>query len=263
VFTPLNAAHRHSRDGHSAHSTQSGAHYTLERRARALSTTRRRYGSRTPYVGSEVFVTLSDPQGSAMPSSQRQLAVQALCTNRDLPLLLGLGRGGNDFSLLRDDLPVSGVRCITGPTTPRSTPVDTDHAEQAFRLIAHLAPSYLSLCQQDGGADRLRGLLGLYAQLGDPMLQRQVSGIRSITAAPKERVFSGAGPRAIIRGVEVSLTCEERAFSGHGVFTLASVLAAFFAKHAAINSFTDMVLHTEERGEVYRWPMTADLRHAS
>jgi type VI secretion system protein ImpG len=256
VFTPLNAAHRHT------HDAASGAHYTLERRARALSTTRRRYGSRTPYVGSEVFVTLSDPKGNHLPSSQRQLAVQALCTNRDLPLLLGLGRGGNDFSLL-GEFPVSSARCITGPTTPRSTPVDSDHADQAFRLIAHLAPSYLSLCQQDGSAERLRGLLGLYAQLGDPMLQRHVSGIRAITAAPKERVFAGAGPRTMIRGLEVSLTCEERAFSGHGVFTLASVLAAFFAKHAGINSFTDTVLHTEERGEVYRWPMMADLRHAS
>jgi type VI secretion system protein ImpG len=103
----------------------------------------------------------------------------------------------------------------------------------------------------------------LYAQLGDPILQRQVSGIRAISATPTERVFAGAGPRTMIRGLEVALMCEERAFSGHGVFTLASVLAAFFAKHAAINSFTDTVLHTEERGEVYRWPMTADLRHAS
>jgi len=41
------------------------------------------------------------------------------------------------------------------------------------------------------------------------------------------------------------------------------VLAAFFAKHAAINSFTEMVLSTEERGEVHRWPMMAELRHAS
>jgi type VI secretion system protein ImpG len=45
------------------------------------------------------------------------------------------------------------------------------------------------------------------------------------------------------------------------VFTLASVLAAFFAKHAAINSFTETVLSTRERGEVYRWPTTAGLRH--
>ncbi|HET8935608.1 MAG TPA: type VI secretion system baseplate subunit TssF [Polyangiales bacterium] len=258
VFTPLNAARRGA--------AQSSAHYTLERRARALSQTRRQYGSRTPYIGSEVFLTLSDPSAGPEQSDRRQLAVHALCTNRDLPLLLGLGRGGNDFSWSRE-LPLSAARCIVGPTTPRSTPADNDSYDQAFRLISHLAPNYLSMAEPSGSADTLRGLLSLYAQLGDPILQRQLSGIRSLSATPiqRTRTATGAasGQREVMRGLEVSLSCEERAFSGHGVFTLASVLAAFFAKHAAINSFTETVLCTAERGEVYRWPMTAELRHAS
>jgi type VI secretion system protein ImpG len=260
VFTPLSAARRGD--------AQTAAHYTVERRARALSLTRKRYGSRTPYVGSELFITLSDPLALATeaPLQRRQLGVHALCTNRDLPLLLGLGRGGNDFSW-DESIPVTSARCITGPTTPRSAPAEGDPHDQAFRLISHLAPSYLSLCDDGGGAQTLRALMGLYAQLGDPILQRQVLGIRGLRATPIQRVQSGtgagAGQRVVVRGVEVSLHCEERAFSGHGVFTLASVLAAFFAKHAAINSFTETVLSTEERGEVYRWPMMAELRHAS
>jgi type VI secretion system protein ImpG len=258
VFTPLNAA----RPGEARVS----AHYTVERRARALSMSRKRYGSRTPYVGSEVFLTLTDPQSSAVRSDRRQLAVHALCTNRDLPLLLDLGRGGNDFKW-EGDLPIKSARCITGPSSPRCALAEGDPHEQAFRLINHLTPNYLSLCEPGGGAQTLQGLLALYAQLGDPMLQRQVSGIRGLSATPIQRVQSGtgagAGQRVVVRGIEVSLDCDERAFSGHGVFTLANVLAAFFAKHAAINSFTETVLSTEERGEVYRWPMTAELRHAS
>lgn len=263
VYTPLNASRRSSVHSGSAHSS---AHYTLERRARALSMTRRRFGSRTPYIGSEVFLTLTDPDGARERGDRRQLAVHALCTNRDLPLLLGLGRGGNDFSC-SSELPLSAARCIAGPSTPRCTPVDNDTQEQALRLIAHLAPNYLSLAEPGGSAETLRGLLSLYAQLGDPVLQRQVSGVRSLSATPIQRTrpATGAvsGQREVMRGVELSLRCEERAFSGHGVFTLASVLAAFFAQHAAINSFTETVLSTAERGEVYRWPMTADLRHAS
>ena len=258
VFTPLSGARRV--DAHTA------AQYTFERRARALSMTRRRYGSRTPYVGSEVFITLSDPQAGPQSDQRRQLGVHALCTNRDLPLLLGLGRGGNDFGWA-EPIPVTAARCITGPSSPRSTSAEGDPHEQAFRLITHLAPSYLSLSDDGGSAQTLRALLGLYAQLGDPMLQRQVLGVRGLRATPIQRVQSGtgagAGQRVVVRGVELSLHCEERAFSGHGVFVLASVLAAFFAKHAAINSFTETVLSTEERGEVYRWPMMAELRHAS
>lgn len=256
VFTSMNAVRQR------ADQNSTAAHYSMERRARVVSAQQRRYGSRTPYVGSEVFLTLSDPSGEALLEHEpRQLGVHALCSNRDLPLLLGLGRGGNDFTF-RSEAPIGAVRCITGPTAPRSLPLDMNN-DSAWRLVSHLSTNYLSLAEQEAGADRLRELLVLYAQLGDPLLQRQVEGLRGICAAPARRLHTGPGPRTSVRGLEVSLSFEERAFSGHGVFTLASVLAAFFAKHAAINSFTETVLTTEERGEVYRWPMMADLRHAS
>ena len=181
-----------------------------------------------------------------------------MCTNRDLPLLLALGQGGNDFDV-RGRLPCTVVRCIAGPSMPRATLVDDD---TAWRLISHLSLNYLSLCQEAGGAEAVREMLALYAQLGDPVLHRQVEGLRGISAVPVTRALSGTGPRSFARGLEVQLQCDEQPFSGHGVFTLASVLSAFFAKHASINSFTETVLSTRERGEVYRWPTTAGLRHA-
>lgn len=235
------------------------AHYTLERRARVVSFQARQNGTRTPYSGSEVFLTLVEPRGgvsAGFRAGMRQLGVQALCTNRDLPLLLSLGQGGNDFDL-RTSLPCDMVRCVAGPTSPRATPVDGD---MAWRLISHLSLNYLSLCQESGGAEAVREMLALYAQLGDPMLHRQVEGLRGIRSAPVVRPLPGPGPRSFVRGLLVQLECEEQAFSGHGVFTLASVLSAFFAKHASINSFTETVLSTRERGEVYRWPTTAGLR---
>lgn len=238
------------------------AHYALERRPRLASFQQKRRGTRTPYAGSELFLTLTEAGGPTTHGTARQLGVEALCTNRDLPLLLAIGtgaEGGDDFQL-QSAAPVAAVRCIAGPTPPRAASLDGD---VAWRLISQLSLNYLSLCQEDGSADGVREMLALHAQLGDPSLLRQVAGIRGVSATSVVRPMPAnhAGARGFARGLAVTLDCEEQAFTGHGVFTLASVLSRFFAKHAAINSFTETVLATRERGEVYRWPTQPGLRH--
>jgi type VI secretion system protein ImpG len=39
------------------------------------------------------------------------------------------------------------------------------------------------------------------------------------------------------------------------------VLAQFFARYVSINSFTETVIKTLDRGEVMRWPMMIGRRH--
>jgi type VI secretion system protein ImpG len=236
------------------------SHYSVQRRPRMLSSQQRRNGSRSIYAGSELFLTLVDGEQASHAGDLRQLGVTALCTNRDLPMLLTLGQGGNDF-VVQSGAPVDAVRCIAGPSAPRPAALDGD---VAWRLISHLSLNYLSLC--DGGRGKaiepLREMLSLYAELGDPQLRPQVEGLSSVSSTPVTRPLPGAGALSFGRGIEVSLECDERAFQGSGVFTLASVLSQFFAKYASINSFTETVLRTRERGEVFRWPTTAGLRPA-
>ena len=61
------------------------------------------------------------------------------------------------------------------------------------------------------------------------------------------------GPTTFGRGMEVTLTCDEAAFEGSGVFLLGAVLERFFAKYVSLNSFTETVLRTTQRGEIMRW----------
>jgi type VI secretion system protein ImpG len=68
------------------------------------------------------------------------------------------------------------------------------------------------------------------------------------------------GPTTFGRGLEISLTCDEGAFEGSGVFLLGAVLERFFAKYVSINSFTETVLRTVQRGEIMRWPARTGLR---
>jgi type VI secretion system protein ImpG len=52
----------------------------------------------------------------------------------------------------------------------------------------------------------------------------------------------------------VTVTCDESAFAGFGVFLAGAVLAQFFARYVSINSFTETLVTTTSRGEVMRWP---------
>jgi type VI secretion system protein ImpG len=42
-------------------------------------------------------------------------------------------------------------------------------------------------------------------------------------------------------------------FQGSSAFLVASVLEQFFARHAAINSFTQLTLRSQQRGLVKTW----------
>jgi type VI secretion system protein ImpG len=157
---------------------------------------------------------------------------------------------------------MKAVRVVAGPTEPEEARAGASRV--AWQLINHLSLNYLSLVDRDEkeGAAALRQMLALYADTGEPAVRRQIEGVRSIASRPITRRLPGPGPMAFGRGLEIALTCEESAFEGTGVFLLAAVLERFFARYVSINSFTETVLHTVERGEVKRWPARPGKRHA-
>jgi type VI secretion system protein ImpG len=235
-----------------------GAYYSVRRTPRILPAKQRRTGGRTNYVGSEVYISLVDAHEAPYRASLRQLSVRALCTNRDLPLLLPIGKGRTDFTV-EIGAPVESIRCVVGPTTMKPSRA---HGDLAWRLISHLSLNYLSIVDSHGaGAAALRELLLLYADPGDAATAKQIDGVKSIGSIPVIRRLPGSGQTAIARGLEVSVTLDEMAFQGSGIFVLGMVLAEFFRKYVTINSFTETVIKTADRGEVTRWPMKIGRRH--
>jgi type VI secretion system protein ImpG len=231
-------------------------YFTLRREPRALSEGQRRNGTRTAYVGSEVFLSLVDPQEAPYSSRVRQLAVELLATNRDLPLLMPVGHD-TDFSLAVS-APVEGVRCLRGPTRPRSAVPD---GGMGWRLINHLSLSYLAVTDRDEaqGAVALRELLELYADLvdadvADAVSRRQARGVRRVAVAPRTRRLPVRGPIVFARGLEVRVTVDEAAFAGGSAFLLGAVLEQLFGRLASMNTFTELALVSETRGEIKRWP---------
>jgi type VI secretion system protein ImpG len=122
--------------------------------------------------------------------------------------------------------------------------------------------NYLSLVDTDAeeGAAALRQMLMLYGDRSNAQIQRQIQGLKSITTTPiirRATTFSKTirpTPISFGRGLEVVVEFEEAAFEGSSVSLLGAVLEEFFSKYVSLNSFTETVIKTIERGEIKRWP---------
>jgi type VI secretion system protein ImpG len=240
-FTPLYAAFHTEEPGRNAY-------YALQREPRLLSQAQHRDGPRSSYIGTEVFISIVDPSEAPYSGDLQQLGLRALCSNRDLPLLMPLGGGSTDLTL---DMtaPVASVRVIKGPSRPLAANGD---ANIAWRFINQLSLNHLSLIDADAaqGAAALREALRLYAHGGDPALHKQIDGVRSVRASPVVRRLPMPGPITFGRGIEIELEVDELAFQGSSAFLLGCVLERYFARHVSINGFTQTSVTSATRGRI-------------
>ncbi len=237
----------------------SSKYYTLRRTQRQLSGKQRRKGPRTSYVGSEVYLSIVDANEAPYSSDLSQLDLRVLCTNRDLPITMPVGKSHTDFTL-EAGAPVRSIRCVAGPTEPKPS-FAASAGERSWRLISQLSLNYLSIVDGQGkGAAALREMLSLYQEAFETDTVRHSEGLVAVDAKPIVQRLSQRGPLTFGRGLEITVTCDESRFEGSGVFLLGAILSDFFSKYVSINSFTQTVLRTLERGEVMRWPINIGRR---
>jgi type VI secretion system protein ImpG len=249
----------YSADDYTAAGENHEAYYAVRRRLRQRSENQKLRGTRTSYLGADIFLTLVDRKEAPYPGSLEQLAVRALCTNRDLPLMLQTGIGPSDFEMT-DGGPVDAIKAISAISTPKSSPATDGSA--AWRLISHLSLNYLSMDDADRGsaAAAIRELLGIYTPKGDRNLAKQLEGIAGMESRPIVRRMADEVLSTAVRGLEVKVTFDESYFEGTGVYVLGAVLDHFFAKYVSLNSFTETVINSTERGEIARWPAKSGRR---
>jgi type VI secretion system protein ImpG len=203
-------------------------------------------------------------------ASAIELSVRALCSNRHLTEHLPVGQGGADFRLL-DDVSLDLV-CVAGPTRPREPVISQmrTRGEVAsvgtitWRLINMLSLNYLGIVERGAGknAAALREMLALFADFVEDATERKIRGIRGVESRPivrrmRERAGSGAA-----RGQQITVSLDEKAFEGSGVFLLGAVLERFFSDYSGFNYFTQTVISTTERGEIMRWPARMGTRRS-
>ncbi|MBR9862005.1 MAG: type VI secretion system baseplate subunit TssF [Rhodobacteraceae bacterium] len=242
----------YSADDYTAAGENHEAYYAMRRRFRQRSENQKLKGTRTSYLGTDVFLSLVDRSEAPYSGKLEQLAIRALCTNRDLPMLLQTGGGGSDFDMT-DGGPVDGIRAVSPISAPKSSLAVDGSA--AWRLISHLSLNYLSMDDADRGsaAAGLRELLGIYTPKGDRNLAKQLEGIAGVESRPIVRRMADEVLSTAVRGLEVKVTFDESYFEGTGVYLLGAVLEQFFASYVSLNSFTETVISGTERGEIARW----------
>ncbi|MCP4002159.1 MAG: type VI secretion system baseplate subunit TssF, partial [Gammaproteobacteria bacterium] len=236
----------------SVSATDNSGYYTVRRQpAMAGSTSSAKHGLRSDYHGSEMYLALVDANEAPYRSDLKQLGALVLCTNRDLPQYISPGQGKTDFTL-EINAPVNSARCIAGPTAPKAS---YPEGEYCWRLINHLSTNYLTLQDNDQGAEALRQLLSLYGDFSEAGLQQEIEGLVSVSSRHVVRRLPVEGPMAFGRGVEITLSLDESFYKGSSAFLFSGVMERFLRKYASINSFTQTVVKTRERGEIMRWPM--------
>jgi type VI secretion system protein ImpG len=225
-------------------------YYTVRREPRLVGAAEARRGSRSSYIGTEVFLAIVDPEEAPFSVDLRQLSLDVRCTNRDLPLQLATG-GASDL-VLDIAAPVASIRVVSGPSRPRAPLAD---GAVAWRAINHLSLNYLSLVDAapGDGAAMLRDLLRLYAPDAHAPARKQVDGLRAVHVSRVVRRLPAAGPLAFGRGLQIAIDIDELAFAGASAYLLGAVLADFLARHVSINSFTETSLRTAHRGVIGRW----------
>lgn len=243
VFRPLYETRNEDAGNH-------GRYFSVRREARLPSDNARRYGSRMPYVGSEVFVSLVDQHQAPYAESLKSLSITALLTNRDLPGLVP--RNGVSDLRLDGGVPVSGIGLVRAPSTPRPP---FAQKELSWRLIRQLGFNHLPLLDlpQREGALALRDMLRLFVDPGDGPALRQIDSLVASSLSPVTRRLPGKRPLLYGRGVECTLTVDEAGFSGSSPYLFGLVLERYLARHVSLNVFTETVLVSTQRGTVARW----------
>jgi len=236
---------------------EDSAFYAVLRRSRLLSSQQHSSGARSGYLGQEVFISLVDAEEAPYSTTLAQLGVNTMCSNRDLPMQIPLGQKNGDFTL-RVNAPIEIIRCVAGPTRPKSQVTTGDYV---WRIINHLSLNFLSLIDEDQeeGAAALRELLQLYSK-GDVVGERQINGLLAVTAKAVTRRLPIPGPISFGRGLEITLVFDETAFEAGGMYLFGSILNEFFRKYVSINHLTETVVITDSKREVARWPVKAGLR---
>ncbi|NIF28994.1 type VI secretion system baseplate subunit TssF [Pantoea sp. Tr-811] len=175
-------------------------------------------------------------------------SIDLTCTNRDLPLALGIG----DIDVIDEKTPpLATYRNIRVPTRPCRPVLD---GQLQWALISNMSLNYLSLLS----TDPLKAVIRAYDFTALHDLQqarttgKRLDGLRDIKTTPMDWLIKGQP----IRGLHTQLKLDQDAFLCEGdLYLFSCVFAHFFALYASINSFHQLEVINTTNNERYTWPI--------
>lgn len=226
-------------------------HEMEDRRQRAFWHARRVPTERSDLPGTDLLLSFHDLDLNPARPATRTVFARTLCTNRRLAEQLPAGA-----SLVTEAVaPLARVVALHNPTPQLDPP---SGGQAAWRLISHLSLNHLSFGAGEDGVRALREILRLYGSYDDAAAQNQIAGIRELSVRRITRRLGEDAWRGFCRGHEIQLVIDEAAYGGTSPLLLTSVLSCFFSLYTSVNSFTQLVVRSQQREGIWmRWPARA------
>lgn len=194
----------------------------------------------------DTYISLVAEDDGELPQSAT-ISMDLMCTNRMLPLQLGVGDICRSTDTGDTAIPFRNIIPVTPPFAP---PLEGD---TLWRLLSNMSLNYLPLTN----VNALRGIVATYdfRALHDSrrarVQERILDGMTAIRLKETDRIHEGLP----LRGAVTELTLRQRSFSCEGdMFLFASALNEFLALYATVNSFHQLIVREEKSGERYIWP---------
>ncbi|MFX1674593.1 type VI secretion system baseplate subunit TssF [Paraburkholderia sp. A2WS-5] len=202
------------------------------------------------HPGYETSLILLRENGQTAEQWPEQIEIDVTCTNRDFPARMEIGGPPGD---LRDEKGAAGSR-ITLLLQPSHTFRPVNEEDARMRIVALTPPNPTQLGTE--GWKEFRRLLRQCAPSG-----AQVQHVDTVSFVRKkwiQRMFPGRPNASIMSGLEITLSLDEQAFSGHSMVAFIGVLDRYFARYVPENSFTQLVVLSKMNGsEIRRCPFRA------
>jgi len=202
---------------------------------------------------SEVFLSLCDRGGLPLDPKVDSVTVKLTCTNRDRPFRLSMSDPRGDFQM--EEYPeVQRILCLHRPTAGCSAP---SARTSLWRLVSQLALNHLSLV--DEGKEALQCLLRVHSFGDSEFAAENITGIVALASRAHFARVSSEHGMAFVRGKRVEITVDESYFVGSSVFLFGNVLERFLGLYTSLNSFSQLVLRSRQRGDkpMHVWPARA------
>lgn len=247
-FTPI---YKSKSQGIFSDSQQNDAFFAVRREERMPSTSIKAQGGRTSYLGSEVFLSLSSLHHSVFNMDIEHLAVEAWCTNRDLPLVLS--RAVESDFLVDSALPIRALHIVSAVTKP----IEAVNEDQTlWSLLNQLNLSYLSLTKHSTEDSTLliKELLLAFPHNNNKFYRSEVNSIKKLRVEPTTQVIRHKGAGSMVRGISVIITFDENLLGGIHPYLFSSVLQQYLRRSVSMNSFVEVVVETIQQGRIIEWP---------
>jgi len=229
--------------------------YSCYRKERNLSENEHKYGTRTKYKGSEMYISLIDKNSLPYDHSVSELSITALCSNRDIPVLMSIDFNKIDMFIYNGNYPVKQVEFITKPTTPKPA---LSEACSDWSIINQFSINYFSMSGEakENAVEQLKKILSLYSGNEEGIKLKDINnGIADVTVKSIIKRVDKFFPISYSKGIAVEVLFDEDEISSKNMILLASVLNYFFASNIPLNSFVQLTVNSCQRGEIVKWPL--------